>query len=295
MPIRKKQVSPSAKRCFCAVHSCCSFSQSGNRGIRFGFVSILNLYGYYWVFCGNDDDDWSSCSVRLVLLLCGLLRRPAAVSPALLLLLRSGLAVRLCGTSGQCGLDLPADARGSLIAERIRATRRVGVYARLVLLEAGVRIAAAASASRIISVVSALVGARRGCLRRLLGLLLGGLLAAGRTLGIRSRLTRLLLGFLFAGHICGDLLGGGVLGDRLAAAALVRGLALTGLALLLLLFLVRNLTGNRNALADQLFDILEVRTLGAVAEGNRGALPDRHGRCGRYGAHRFPECSAGQS
>ena len=31
-----------------------------------------------------------------------------------------------------------------------------------------------------------------------LGLLLGGLLAAGRTLGIRSRLTRLLLGFLFA-------------------------------------------------------------------------------------------------
>ena len=71
---------------------------------------------------------------------------------------------------------------------------------------------------------------------------------------------RLLLGFLFAGHICGDLLGGGVLGDRLAAGALVGRPALTGLALLLLLFLVRNLTGNRNALADQLFDILEVRS-----------------------------------
>ena len=112
----------------------------------------------------------------------------------------------------------------------------------------------------------------RGCLRLLLGLLLGGLLAAGRTLGIRSRLTRLLLSFLFAGHICGDLLSGGVLGDRLAAGALIGRPVLTGLALLLLLFLVRNLTGNRNALADQLFDILEVRTLGAVAEGNRGAL-----------------------
>ena len=194
------------------------------------------------------------------------------MSPALLLLLRSGLAVCLCGTSGQCGLDLSADACGSLIAERIRAARRVSVYARLVLLEAGVRVAAAASAARIISVVSALAGARCGCLRLLLVLLLGGLLAAGRTLGIRSRLTRLLLGFLFAGHICGDLLGGGVLGDRLAAGALVGRPALTGLALLLLLFLVRNLTGNRNALADQLFDILEVRTLRAVAEGNRGAL-----------------------
>ena len=111
---------------------------------------------------------------RLVLLRCGLLCRPAAVSPALLLLLRSGLAVRLCGTSGQCGLDLFADACGSLIAERIRAARRVGIYARLVLLEAGVRVAAAASAARIISVVSALAGARRGCLRLLLGLLLGG-------------------------------------------------------------------------------------------------------------------------
>ena len=162
---------------------------------------------------------------RLVLLRCGLLRRPAAVSPALLLLLRSGLAVRLCGTSGQCGLDLSADACGSLIAERIRAARRVGVYARLVLLEAGVRVVPAASATRIISVVSvvsALAGARRGCLRLLLSLLLGGLLAAGRTLGIRSRLTRLLLGFLLTGNICGDLFGGGVLGDRLAAAALVR-------------------------------------------------------------------------
>ena len=81
-------------------------------------------------------------------------------------------------------------------------------------------IIAAASASRIIPVVSALVGARRGCLRLLLGLLLGGLLTAGRTLGIRSRLTRLLLGFLFAGHICGDLLGGGVLGDRLCGVYL---------------------------------------------------------------------------
>ena len=152
---------------------------------------------------------------RLVLLLCGLLRRLAAVSSALLLLLRSGLAVRLCGTSGQCGLDLPADARGSLIAERIRAARRVSVYARLVLLEAGVRVAAAASAARIISVVSALARARRGCLRLLLGLLLGGLLAAGRTLGIRSRLTRLLLGFLLTSNVCGDLLGGGVLGTGL--------------------------------------------------------------------------------
>ena len=114
---------------------------------------------------------------RLVLLRCGLLRRPAAVSPALLLLLRSGLTVRLCGASGQCGLDLFADACGSLIAERIRAARRVSVYARLVLLEAGVRVVSAASAARIISVVSvvsALAGARRGCLRLLLGLLLGG-------------------------------------------------------------------------------------------------------------------------
>ena len=122
---------------------------------------------------------------RLVLLLCRLLRRLAAVSSALLLLLRSGLAVRFRGTSGQCGLDLPADARGSLIAERIRAARRVGIYARLVLLEAGVRVVPAASATRIISVVSALAGARRGCLRLLLSLLLGGLLAAGRTLDIR--------------------------------------------------------------------------------------------------------------
>ena len=130
-------------------------SQSGNRGIRFGFVSILALAVIIRGTAAAMPMVRRLALCRLVLLRCGFLRRPAAVSPALLLLLRSGLAVRLCGTSGQCGLDLSADACGSLIAERIRAARRVSVYARLVLLKAGVRVVSAAVAARIASSLAA--------------------------------------------------------------------------------------------------------------------------------------------
>ena len=210
---------------------------------------------------------------RCIVLLRLRLRRSAlsaAAGAALFLRLGSGLfALGLCSAGCQRGLYLFADACGSLFAQRICAGRRMGIDTRLVALEAGIRVAAAASAAR--GAAAALAGARCGGLCLLLELLLGGLFAARRALCGGTGLTRLFLGFLFAGSVCGDLLGGGVLGYGLAAGTLVFRLAPRGVALLLGFFLVRDLTGDWDTLADQLLDVLEVRALGAVAE--RMAVP----------------------
>ena len=68
----------------------------------------------------------------------------AAASCALLRLVLGLIAVQQALTArGECGLDLAADALGGLVAQRISARGRMRVKARLVLLEACVRVAAA--------------------------------------------------------------------------------------------------------------------------------------------------------
>ena len=77
------------------------------------------------------DGDWSSCSVPS----CSAAVRASAqtrccVSSALLLLLRERpLPSAFAARAASAASTFPADARGSLIAEGIRAARRVGVYA----------------------------------------------------------------------------------------------------------------------------------------------------------------------